>query len=413
MNERYLATFIASLDALHTLLIVLTGRIEYVLSPAAIAAHNLPAPFEAERQYIMKACLYTLQLGWSSLSLPVYLDLQRRIEGLKVGTLDTAVERRREQERFETLLEQVYQMTLRGARIVARCVHDAPSLAFLTHLQQERVEIWVPILMEARVVENGGEGITRREKITELGWFARFLFVLLAPSLCLCPPTLCHILIRSASFRLLDGLKLIGWSWPDSTHLIDTLESNLQALQLEDILSGPGTDNPSINFITRLSPLLASSSDSPANSTILIPNSAPMTPSALITSSELGMGILMRSRGNSSSNMNGMPPQLMDYSSYFPPISPGLSSFPHHHNHHVANAISSARNDMSNGGAGTPTGGMLNAITSHPFLPLTFPCELIGFDFDALLGSGYVRTPQEMEYIAGSGINRGDMNSFF
>jgi hypothetical protein len=89
---------------------------------------------------------------------------------LKVGSPDTAAERRRGQERFELLLNQVYPTTLRGARIVARCVNEAPSLAFLTHLQQERLEIWVPILMEARVVENGGEGITRKEKITELGW---------------------------------------------------------------------------------------------------------------------------------------------------------------------------------------------------------------------------------------------------
>lgn len=165
-----MATFLASLDSLHSLLLVLGGRIEFILSPSATAAHGLPPPFEAERQYIMKACLYTLQLGWSSLSLPVYLDLKRRIEVLKVGSPDTAAERRRGQERFELLLNQVYPTTLRGARIVARCVNEAPSLAFLTHLQQERLEIWVPILMEARVVENGGEGITRKEKITELGW---------------------------------------------------------------------------------------------------------------------------------------------------------------------------------------------------------------------------------------------------
>jgi hypothetical protein len=35
-----------------------------VLSPAATSAHSLPAPFETERQFIMRACLHTLGLAW-------------------------------------------------------------------------------------------------------------------------------------------------------------------------------------------------------------------------------------------------------------------------------------------------------------------------------------------------------------
>lgn len=170
LNERYLAQFLTSLDSLHSLLVVLGARIAFVLSPAATTAHALPAPFESERQYIMKACLYTLTLAWSSLTLPVYLDLKRRIEQIKLGPPATLAERRRGMERYEVLLAQVYRTTLMGARMVAKCVHQAPSLAFLTHLQQERLEIWVPILIESKTIEDGGEGITRREKITELGW---------------------------------------------------------------------------------------------------------------------------------------------------------------------------------------------------------------------------------------------------
>lgn len=81
-------------------------------------------------------------------------------------------ERRRTRERLETLLSQVFRQTIKGARMVASCVHGAPSLAFLTHLHQERLESWIEILLDARPVEEGGEGITAAEKQNDLQWCA-------------------------------------------------------------------------------------------------------------------------------------------------------------------------------------------------------------------------------------------------
>ena len=158
------------LDHLSNLLTILAGRIAFVLSPAATSAHSLPAPFETERRYIMAACLYTLQLAWSSLCLPLYLDLKRRVAELGQGTAASAAERRRTQERVELLLKQMHQTTLKAARMVAQSVKNAPSLAFLTHLTQERLGIWAEILLQAKTVEEGGEGITEEEKNSDLCW---------------------------------------------------------------------------------------------------------------------------------------------------------------------------------------------------------------------------------------------------
>ncbi|GAA5891855.1 hypothetical protein JCM6882_007384 [Rhodosporidiobolus microsporus] len=201
LNEHYLTKYLTQLDHLLHLFAVLEARIAFVLSPAATSAHSLPAPFETERQFIMRACLYTLSLAWSSLSLPVYTELSRRTSELRtpapVALLSHAVaERQRLLQRLELLQRQVHGTVLKGARMVAQCVHEAPSLAFLTHLQSENLEKWVRVLVEAKVVEEGGEGITREEREGDLRW-------------------------------MLDGLRSMGWSWTDDAPLIATLEESL------------------------------------------------------------------------------------------------------------------------------------------------------------------------------------------
>lgn len=158
------------LDHLHALLSILTDRIAFVLSPAATSAHALPGQFERERQYIMRSCLDTIKLAWCSLVLPLYLDLKRRVTDLDEGPQATAAERRRTKERVELLLRQVHQEVLKAARIVAASVRRAPSLAFLTHLTQERLGSWVEILMDTKTVEEGGHGITAAEKSSDLKW---------------------------------------------------------------------------------------------------------------------------------------------------------------------------------------------------------------------------------------------------
>ncbi|KAM0753729.1 hypothetical protein T439DRAFT_322619 [Meredithblackwellia eburnea MCA 4105] len=202
LDERFVSKFLTQLDHLYQLLTILDGRISFVLSAAATSAHALPGEFETQRRYIMRACIHTLQLAWCSLSLPIYTDLKRRIEALKTGPQASMAERRRTRERLEILLQQVYRATIKAARMVAACVHGAPSLTFLTHLHQERLESWIEILLDAKTIEDGGEGITFAEKMSDLQW-------------------------------MLDGLKTMGWSWSDDHQLVDSLEASLSQLTLD------------------------------------------------------------------------------------------------------------------------------------------------------------------------------------
>ncbi|GAA5842867.1 hypothetical protein JCM9279_004013 [Rhodotorula babjevae] len=211
-NEPFVAKYLTQLDHLLHLFAILEARIAYVLSPAASAAHALPAPFETERTFIMRACLHTLGLAWAALILPVHTELRRRLAALRddegfppaaasAGAAQAqASERRRAIERLEVLQRQVGATALKAARMVAQCVHEAPSLAFLTQLRSEYLERWVEVLREARTEEDGGgEGISREQKERDLSW-------------------------------LLGGLKTMGWAWSDGAPLISTIEHALDDL---------------------------------------------------------------------------------------------------------------------------------------------------------------------------------------
>ncbi|KAK4051509.1 hypothetical protein OIO90_004723 [Microbotryomycetes sp. JL221] len=262
LDEHYVSKFLTQLDHLSQLLEILTTRIDFVLSPLATSAHQLPKDFEKERQYIMRACLYTLRLAWSSLCLPLYLDVKRRVtllsqevEELKaqnklleeqqrqqarlqqdqirqqeqqqgqmttnsitsklpipssIGTLPSLSsttkleDKRRTLERCRLLLDQIHATTLKAARIVAESVRNAPSLAFLTHLTQERLSSWVDILKDAPVKDGIGDlttGLTREEKERNLIW-------------------------------MLDGFKTMGWSWTDDEAVIQSLEADLERFRM-------------------------------------------------------------------------------------------------------------------------------------------------------------------------------------
>ncbi|GAA5966252.1 hypothetical protein JCM3765_002573 [Sporobolomyces pararoseus] len=210
LDELFVTKYMTHLDHLLHLFAVLESRIAMVLSPAATSAHALPAPFEAERQFIMRACLYTLSLAWCGLSLPLYIDLKRRVRALEQPSNDQPAlyslpSHQRTLSRLRLLLDQVRSTTLKAARMVAQTVREAPSLAFLTHLQSENLDKWCELLIETRVVEDGGQGITREERRNDL------------------------IDIR-------DGLLTMGWSWADepTALLIHEIERALEADRLRN-----------------------------------------------------------------------------------------------------------------------------------------------------------------------------------
>ncbi|GAA5904462.1 uncharacterized protein JCM6883_006499 [Sporobolomyces salmoneus] len=205
LDELFVTKYMTHLDHLLHLFAVLESRIAMVLSPAATSAHALPAPFEAERQFIMRACLYTLSLAWCGLSLPLYIDLKRRVRALEQPSLDQPAlhslpSHQRTLSRLRLLLEQVRSTTLKAARMVAQTVREAPSLAFLTHLQSENLDKWCELLIETRVVEDGGQGLTREERRNDLT-------------------------------DIRDGLLTMGWSWADepTALLLNEIERALEA----------------------------------------------------------------------------------------------------------------------------------------------------------------------------------------
>ncbi|GAA5837930.1 hypothetical protein JCM3766R1_001522 [Sporobolomyces carnicolor] len=205
LDELFVTKYMTHLDHLLHLFAVLESRIAMVLSPAATSAHALPAPFEAERQFIMRACLYTLSLAWCGLSLPLFVDLRRRVRALEQSPMEqpalhSVPSHQRTLSRLRLLLDQVRSTTLKAARMVAQTVREAPSLAFLTHLQSENLDKWAELLIETRVVEDGGQGITREERRSDL-----------------------------ADIR--DGLLTMGWSWADgpTAALLNEIERALEA----------------------------------------------------------------------------------------------------------------------------------------------------------------------------------------
>ncbi|BGP20369.1 hypothetical protein JCM10213_002320 [Rhodosporidiobolus nylandii] len=235
-NEQYYSKFLTQMDHLIHLFAILESRIAFVLSPAAASAHSLPAPFETERQFIMRACLYTLSIAWSSLCLPVWVELSRRISSLREPP-PTALpahavnERHRLLERLTLLQQQMHGNVLKAARMFAQTVQEAPSLAFLTHLQSESYKEWVEILIQAVPVEEGGSGITREEREGDLRW-------------------------------MLDGLKTMGWSWSDNGPLISTIEEALGEMSIEDRSVGAAeAARPQVSLeLPTPAPLFASSS---------------------------------------------------------------------------------------------------------------------------------------------------------
>lgn len=126
----------------------------------------------------MRACLHTLGLAWAALCLPLRTELARRVAllcddtGAGAGAGAHAADRRRATERLELLRRQVEATALKAARMVAQCVREAPSLAFLTQLRSENLERWVEVLRDARAEEDGGEGISREDRERDLRWCA-------------------------------------------------------------------------------------------------------------------------------------------------------------------------------------------------------------------------------------------------
>lgn len=125
LNEFTLLTWLATHEKLQALLSLLLLRMNDQLSPAAVTAFNLTTAQEAERAFVLRACRYTLPIAWASTALPVYRDLESRVQVARMSTEEGG---RRTAERLGALLAQVRRVTRRAASVVAQQLGDAPTL---------------------------------------------------------------------------------------------------------------------------------------------------------------------------------------------------------------------------------------------------------------------------------------------
>lgn len=154
LDESRLESWISTLNQLRALLSIIHARLAEQLSPQAVAAFNTPER-EVERQLVLRASRYTMTVGWSSLILPVYREMQRRRRA--EAQLGYPVARDGRDGRFEDLFSQVENLVVQAARMVTdRLRHDVPSLAYITHLQYFDIDSWAYLVAEESLLGAGG-----------------------------------------------------------------------------------------------------------------------------------------------------------------------------------------------------------------------------------------------------------------
>ncbi|KAI5481491.1 Zn(2)-C6 fungal-type transcription factor [Pseudohyphozyma bogoriensis] len=200
LDEVRLARWLGSFEQLRNLLTILMERAADQLSPQACAAHAYPPPQEAERVFVLRSCRYTMPIALSSLVLPVYRVVSTRIR--IVDPLDP-----RKVGGGGMLFNRLRRAVTAAAKTVAECLRrDVPSLGFITHLQYFNVEDWAEVVAELEVGSMGDHNYSYTDKLTDLS-------------------------------TMIAALKRAAFAWPQHSDLIDSLDSKLRALQLEQALN--------------------------------------------------------------------------------------------------------------------------------------------------------------------------------
>ncbi|SCZ99619.1 BZ3500_MvSof-1268-A1-R1_Chr3-1g06158 [Microbotryum saponariae] len=197
LDEVFVANYLSQLDLLDHLQHSILGLIPLSLTPEATRARAYSHDAETKSRYIMTLCSHTLRFAWTGLVLPLSIELRRRLSLMDVTAM--TAEKRRTRDRLQVLKGHAQRALMKAARGVAACVDTPASLAYLTHIQHERIDIWADVLLDLA----HEDGISREDRISDLQ-------------------------------TILAGLKMIGWSWPDNADLITSLEERLQTMRMED-----------------------------------------------------------------------------------------------------------------------------------------------------------------------------------
>ncbi|SGY86034.1 BQ5605_C009g05796 [Microbotryum silenes-dioicae] len=220
LDEMFVANYLSQLDLLDHLQHSILGLIPLSLTPEATRARAYSHDAETKSRYIMTLCSHTLRFAWAGLVLPLSIELRRRLSLMDVTAM--TAEKRRTRDRLQVLKGHAQRALMKAARGVAACVDTPASLAYLTHIQHERIDIWADVLLDLA----HEDGISREDRISDLQTVSsRDVF---RCSLCAgCSYVVCP-------YQILAGLKMIGWSWPDNAELITSLEERLQTMRMED-----------------------------------------------------------------------------------------------------------------------------------------------------------------------------------
>ncbi|SCV74531.1 BQ2448_7560 [Microbotryum intermedium] len=197
LDEAFVARYLSQLDSLDRLLDSVLDLVASSLTPEATRARAYTPDSEMKNRYSMTLCSLALRFAWAGLVLPLSIELRRRLSLMDVTAMTP--EKRRIRDRLQVLKGHTQHALVKAARMVAACVDSPASLAHLTHIQQERIDIWADVLLDLA----HEDGISREDRISDLQ-------------------------------TILFGLKMIGWSWPDNAELIVSLEERLQSMRMED-----------------------------------------------------------------------------------------------------------------------------------------------------------------------------------
>ncbi|EIW81116.1 hypothetical protein CONPUDRAFT_72930 [Coniophora puteana RWD-64-598 SS2] len=198
---------LSNLTPLHALLSVAQARYSIMFDHEALALRyqalhqNTPDMSNDERNvrfwsinrnilFAGRLFLTAMKSALGSLNIPIYLDLQARIEHLGVesqedsGTYPAARKQVGDDiHQLKALLGRLRMALLPYARGVVHDIQWGSNLGWITHLGNEPMRAWASIILDSTPIEDGGEGVTRAQRVASLE-------------------------------TLLNIFKILTWSWP-------------------------------------------------------------------------------------------------------------------------------------------------------------------------------------------------------
>ncbi|EIW81115.1 hypothetical protein CONPUDRAFT_82172 [Coniophora puteana RWD-64-598 SS2] len=236
---------LSSLSSLHTLMKRAQVQYSGLFSPEGLTAryqalcHSAPDMANDERNlrfwtmnrnilYTSRVFLVSMKSALGALTIPIYLDLLARIRDEEAqrqfgsGTHQTTSQRRGvdDVQQITQLLINLKRVLLPYAREVLHDIQSGANLGWITHLGNEPLKLWCSIILDSTPIEDGGDGITRAQRVASL----------------------------ETAFRI---FKILTWSWPRVFD--DPLVLHTQHVVEEGIRNGVYSSSSMVDHVPRSS----------------------------------------------------------------------------------------------------------------------------------------------------------------